>query len=86
MDPNSNPNLNQSLFGTVNDLGATNAKNKNIIDIIKDQILKSPEWNKGYKEIIKNILENTKPKDFSEDISVWILLFILDIVTWLLKF
>ena len=70
IEPISNPNLNQSLFGNTNALGATKAKKKKMIDTTKDQIRISSELIKGYKVTIKNTIAKTIPKDFSEDCSV----------------
>ena len=60
------PNLNQSLFGSANSWGAAKASKKNIADTMNAQIRKPSELIKGYSEIIKNTIENTIPKDFSE--------------------
>ena len=64
------PNLYQSLFGSDNTLGATNASNKNIADTINAQIRRSSELAKGYKATIRNTIEKTIPKDFGDDCSV----------------
>ena len=45
--PNSNPNLNQSLFKGVKTLEFISPKIKNIIAITKDHILNSPLFIKG---------------------------------------
>jgi len=70
MDPSSMPNLNHNLFGRVNTLGVTKANNKKTTDTINAQIRRPSELTKGYKPTIKNTIENTIPKDFSEDCSV----------------
>jgi uncharacterized lipoprotein YajG len=62
--------LNQSLFGSDNVLGAIKANNKNIADMISAQIRKPSESINGYRATIKNTIEKTMPKDFSEDLSV----------------
>jgi len=63
--PNSNPNLNQILFGYTNILGNIKAENKKLIDAINAQIRGLLEFIRGYRDTIKNIIEKTTPKDFS---------------------
>ena len=70
IEPSSNPNLNQSLFGSTSILGARKANKKKMIDMIKAQIRRLSEFVKGYRATIKNTTEKTKPKDFSVDCSV----------------
>ena len=79
IEPRISPNLNQNLFGTSNTLGNTIANKKKMVDITNAQIRNPSELIKGYKEMIKNTIEKTIPKDFDEGSSVGILLFILDI-------
>ena len=70
IEPISNPNLNQSLFGSTNTLGARKANKKKMIDTTNAQIRRLSEFIKGYRATIKNTIEKTTPKDFSEDRSV----------------
>ena len=70
IEPSSNPNLNQSLFGNTNTLGAIKAKKKKMIDMTNAQIRRLSEFIKGYRATIKNTIEKTTPNDFSEDCSV----------------
>jgi hypothetical protein len=79
IEPSNIPNLNQSLFGSDNTLGATKASNKNTTDTIKAQARTPSELIKGYKLTIRNTIENTMPKDFDEDSSVGIWLVNSDI-------
>ena len=83
IEPSSSPNLNQSLFGSTNMLGATKANKKKIVDTTNAQIRKPSELIKGYMETIKNTIDNKTPKDFSEDISVvvWLVASDIDKVT-----
>ena len=81
IEPSSNPNLNQSLFGSTNILGARKANKKKMIDTTNAQIRRPSEVIKGYRAIIKNTHENTTPKDFGEDCSVETWLLISDIST-----
>ena len=60
--PKRIPNLNQSLFKGVSILELINPKIKKIKDIIRDHILISSLWIKGYKAIKKNTTKKTIPK------------------------
>ncbi len=64
------PNLNQSLFGSDNALGATKASNKNIAETITAHKWSPCESAKGYKATIKNMIEKITPKDFSDPIFI----------------
>ena len=79
IEPSSNPNLNQSLFGNTNTLGAIKAKKKKMIDATNAQIRRPSELIKGYRATIKNTIEKTMPKDFGEDCSIAIWLVVSDI-------
>jgi len=68
IEPSNIPNLNHSLFGKANTLGATKASKKKTADIVNAQIRKPSELVKGYKATTKNTIENTMPKDFGEDL------------------
>ena len=70
IEPSNIPNLNQSLFGSDNTLGATKASNKNTADIANAQVRIPSELIRGYKLTSKNTTEKTMPKDFGEDCSV----------------
>tara|TARA_B100000787_G_scaffold124185_1_gene93536 strand:+ start:153 stop:386 length:234 start_codon:yes stop_codon:yes gene_type:complete len=71
IEPISNPSLNQILFGNTSILGARKANKKKMIDVTNAQIRRPSELVKsGNKEMIKNTIEKTTPKDFSEDCSV----------------
>ena len=70
IEPRNMPNLNQSLLGSINTLGVKNANNNNAIDTANAQIYNLSEVVNGYREIIKNTIENTMPKDFGEGCSV----------------
>ena len=70
IEPSSNPNLNQSLFGSTNIFGAKKAIKKKMVDTTNAQIRRPSELIKGYKEKIKNTIEKTTPKDVSEDCSL----------------
>ncbi len=72
IEPSNMPSLNQSLFGITNVLGDIKANNKNTTDVIKAHRRILWESIKGYIETIKNTIENTIPKDFSEPCSVTI--------------
>ena len=69
IEPSINPNLNQILFGYTSNFDKNKATNKNTKDKINAQILSPSELIIGYRDMIKNTIEKTKPKDFSEDIS-----------------
>jgi len=60
--PNRIPNLNQILFNGVKTFEFNNPKIKNIIAIIKDQILIFPSLNKGNIETIKKNRKKIIPK------------------------
>ena len=70
IEPISNPNLNQSFFGSTNTFGARNASKKKMIETNNAQIRRPSELIKGYIATIKNTIEKTTPKDFSEDCSL----------------
>jgi hypothetical protein len=74
IEPRNIPNLNQRLFGRDNILGAKRASINNKADNTIAQIRMPLELVKGYKATIKKTIEKTKPKDFSEDCSMEILL------------
>jgi len=61
IEPSSMPNLNQSLFGNDNLLGAKKANNKNTTDTTNAQKRIPSELVKGYKLTIKNTIEKTMP-------------------------
>ena len=61
-DPNKIPNLNHNKFKGVNNLELIIPKVKKIKDIITDQILTSPLFNKGQEAIIKKTTKKTIPK------------------------
>ena len=47
IEPSSNPNLNQSLFGSTNILGAIKANKKKMVDTANAQIRRLSEFIKG---------------------------------------
>ena len=69
MEPRNMPSLNQSLFGSSNNVGATKVNNKNIADTSIAQRWIPSEMVKGYNAIKKKTIVNTIPKDFVEDCS-----------------
>ena len=72
IEPSNIPNLNHSLFGIANVLGAMKASNKKATDAINAQRRKTSELVNGYKATTKNTIEKTMPKDFSEPCLVGI--------------
>ena len=70
IEPSNNPNLNQSMFGMDNILGATKANNKNTNEVTNAQIRKPSEVINGYSAMIRKTIKKTMPKDFGEDRSV----------------
>ena len=70
IEPISNPNLNQSLFGITKILGARKANKKKMMETTSAKTRRLSEFIKGYRAIIKNTIEKTIPKDFSEDCSL----------------
>ena len=48
-------------------LGAIKANSKNIIDTVNAQKCKPSESINGYRDTIKNTIENTMPNDFGEE-------------------
>ena len=71
--PRSTPNLNQILFKGVKIFEFNNPKIKKIIEIINDQILKSPPLKIGYIETIKKTVKKTIPKLLFELILIFFL-------------
>ena len=60
--PRNRPNLNQSLFSGLKILEFIIPRTRNIIETIKDQILKSFPFKSGKIEIIKKTTKKTIPK------------------------
>ena len=60
--PKNIPNLNQSIFGGVNNLELVNPKNKNIKEIIIDQIIIDSAFVSGHSPKHKNTIKKVKPK------------------------
>lgn len=70
MEPNSSPNLIQTLLKGFNKLGFRKEIEKRIMDIINAQTLKLFKNKTGQIAIIKSINENSNPKLFSEDFLI----------------
>tara|TARA_B110000858_G_C17392093_1_gene288623 strand:+ start:161 stop:439 length:279 start_codon:yes stop_codon:yes gene_type:complete len=70
--PRSIPNLNQSLFKGDKIDEFNKPKIKKVIEIINDQILKSPLLNIGYIETIRNTIKKTIPKLLFDDIFIFL--------------
>ena len=77
IEPSNNPNLNQSMFGMDNVLGAIKANNKNTNDVTNAQIRNPSELVNGYSAMIKKTIKKTMPKDFGEDRSVSFIVWLL---------
>tara|TARA_B100000795_G_C22764388_1_gene425045 strand:+ start:579 stop:788 length:210 start_codon:yes stop_codon:yes gene_type:complete len=64
------------MFGMDNVLGATKANNKNTNDVTNAQIRNPSEVINGYSAMIKKTIKKTMPKDFGEDrsasVAVWL--------------
>ena len=68
IEPKRRPSLNQSIFGVVNNEGKNNAKEREVIDKNKAQILKLSEFNRGQNATITKTNVRNNPNDFSEGI------------------
>ena len=70
--PNNTPNLNHSLFGTDNKVGAKYARKKKKREMIMDQMKILLPCVKGYREISMKTIKNTIPKLRSDPFFIFI--------------
>ena len=80
ISPKRIPNLNQILFKGLSILELINPRIKKIKDVIRDHILISSLWIKGYKAIKKNTTKKIIPKLLLE------LIFISSIISSIQRF